>query len=107
MSRRTVPAWREDESRLSIDDAELGQSRQADDASSPNFYVSNLRGVRGQVKIYDIDEDQVEPSYPEPVYDEPYRQVTQRDPFAEALSDALTQVMGTTSIAASPRPRLS
>lgn len=75
------------------DDAELGQSRQADGASSPNFYVSDLKGVRGQVKIYDIDEDEVEPSYPESMYDEPYRRVAERDPFAEALSDALTQVM--------------
>src|SRR5680860_897120 len=75
------------------DDAELGQSRQADGASSPNFYVSDYKGVRGQVKIYDIDVDEPDPFYPEPMYDEPYRRVAERDPFAEAVSDALAQVM--------------
>ncbi len=88
------------------DDAELGQSRQDDGASSPNFYVSDYKGVRGQVKIYDIDEDEEEPSYEEPVYDDPDRRRAteplydqpdspgvERDPFAEAISDALAQVM--------------
>ena len=75
------------------DDAELGQSRQADGASSPNFYVSNYKGVRGQVKIFDIEDDEAEPAYPEPDYLESERRVAERDPFAEAISEALAQVM--------------
>lgn len=74
------------------DDAELGQSRQADGASSPNFYVSDYKGVRGQVKIYDID-DEAEPAYSEPEYLESEQRVAERDPFAEAISEALAQVM--------------
>lgn len=75
------------------DDAALGQSRQADGASSPNFYVSDYKGVRGQVKIYDIDEDEARLFYPEPDYLESEQRVPERDPFAEAISDALAQVM--------------
>ena len=75
------------------DDAELGQSRQGDGASSPNFYVSDYKGVRGQVKIYDVEEDEAEACHPEPEYPESERRIAERDPFTEAISDALAQVM--------------
>lgn len=79
------------------DDAELGRSRQDTEASSPNFFVPDAKGVKGQVKIYEIDED--ESDLPDDYLDYPpsahkvSRRVAERDPFADALSDALAQVM--------------
>ncbi|MFH9734420.1 hypothetical protein [Streptomyces sp. NPDC017260] len=35
---------------------QLGRSRDGDGASSPNLFVPGSKGVKGQVKIYDIDE---------------------------------------------------
>ncbi|MEU8755313.1 hypothetical protein AB0C88_33035 [Streptomyces chartreusis] len=40
--------------------AQLGRSRDGDGASSPNLFVPGLQGVKGQVKIYDIDEGEAD-----------------------------------------------
>ncbi|MFJ8495911.1 hypothetical protein ACIRBZ_47460 [Streptomyces sp. NPDC094038] len=37
---------------------QLGRSRDGDGASSPNLFVPGSKGVKGQVKIYDIGEDE-------------------------------------------------
>ncbi|MET9449146.1 hypothetical protein [Streptomyces cinerochromogenes] len=42
------------------DEAQLGRSRDDDGALSPNFFVPGLKGVKGQVKIYDVDESEVD-----------------------------------------------
>lgn len=42
------------------DDRQLGRSRDTDGAKSPNLYVPGSRGVKGQAKIFDIDEDEAD-----------------------------------------------
>ncbi|MER6382527.1 hypothetical protein [Streptomyces sp. NPDC001127] len=50
--------------------AQLGRSRDGDGASSPNLFVPGLKGVKGQVKIYDLDEDEEDSltDFPSAVY---------------------------------------
>ncbi|MDX3866815.1 hypothetical protein [Streptomyces europaeiscabiei] len=42
------------------DGTQLGRSRDGDGASSPNLFIPGSQGVKGQVKIYDIDEDEAD-----------------------------------------------
>ncbi|MFJ6297529.1 hypothetical protein ACIQJX_29770 [Streptomyces griseoviridis] len=37
---------------------QLGRSKDGDGASSPNLFIPGAKGVKGQVKIYDIDESE-------------------------------------------------
>lgn len=37
---------------------QLGRSKDGDGASSPNLFIPGVKGVKGQVKIYDIDESE-------------------------------------------------
>ncbi|WP_218829475.1 DUF2510 domain-containing protein [Streptomyces sp. XY006] len=41
------------------DEAQLGRSRDDDGAQSPNLYVPGSKGVKGQVKIYDVNEPSI------------------------------------------------
>ena len=50
------------------DDRQLGRSRDTDGAESPNLFVPGSRGVKGQVKLYDIDEDEADSQTNSPVF---------------------------------------
>ncbi|MFI9646132.1 DUF2510 domain-containing protein [Streptomyces sp. NPDC052040] len=80
------------------DEAQLGRSRDDDGVLSPNFYVPGLKGVKGQVKIYDVDENEADSLINEHAWNRlerpPDSRASEPSIVTQVVVDALSRAIG-------------